>query len=66
MTIEKVAKADIGDKVMDFEPAVLTDEFEAIAYLIFQFCRGIYEVSMAGRTDAWHSCPFARIAGAAQ
>jgi len=64
--VAPVTEAEVGDRVMNHDPTVLTDGIEATDDPILQIRRGIYEVSAAERSGGWKSCPFAAIAGAAR
>ncbi|MVT09435.1 catalase family peroxidase [Chitinophaga tropicalis] len=49
---------EIGDKVMNHDPSLLTDGIEPTDDPILQIRRGVYEVSAAHRSGGWRKCPF--------
>jgi catalase len=61
--VAPTTEAEIGDRVMNHDPTVLTDGIEATDDPILQIRRGIYEVSAADRSGGWKSCPFAALVG---
>ncbi|WP_153799982.1 catalase [Foetidibacter luteolus] len=52
------SEEEIGDKVMNHDPSMLTDGIEPTDDPILQIRRGVYEVSAAHRSGGWRKCPF--------
>ena len=60
--VAKTSNEEIGDPIMLHDPTKITDGIELTDDPIIEVRRGVYDVSVAGRTGGWHSCPFAKVA----